>query len=130
MWTVTVDFAVIFNGDDWGDAEDVDISRSFEDEAEAKAFWSDALEACADWIDDERGVRPGTKAHDFPLKYNLVVFDPEGRPCGGYIKGLPVGEMVLAPTMVLRAVYVQDVQEEWLATMKTDGRVLDPSDAS
>lgn len=113
MWTVTLDFLAIVDGDSWEDAGDTVVSRSFLDEDEARAFWADAKEACQDWVEDEDGVRPGDKALEFVRKHECVVYDPEGVLWGGFHNGQLLPGTTIAPSTVVSAVYQRDVQAEW-----------------
>jgi hypothetical protein len=118
MWKVEVDFSVQYGeGEEWEDEDGLSFSRSFRDEADARAFWLEARAVSKDWLDDEEGIRPGPSAIEFVRTHNFTVFDVEGTPCGGFLDGKPVPGMAIAPSMVLSAVYVRDVLEEWIASL-------------
>lgn len=114
MWTVRLEFAYQWKDENWEIFDDlVEVSKSFSDEEEAKIYWREAAEAVGDWLDDEKGVRPGPKAVAFVQKYNITIFDPDGVPYGGYINGDPVGDYQIAPYYVLQAVKTESVLERW-----------------
>lgn len=114
-WVVELEFVAREEGEDWDYAEPVSKEFKFTDIVEAIDLHSAALKVVR--ANEIHSDEPSPEALRFVADHNVVVFDINGTPCGGFLDGQHVGHYELALLCVVRVFEVEDLtgdwQEEW-----------------
>jgi len=114
-WVVELEFA--YTDDDmgyWEDYEDV-VHREFlfSSEEEAREFFLAAYKIVEAGWEDNEGT-PSQAMLEFPREHNVTVFDIEGYPIGGFMKGEPVPGYKLSLIGTNRIDKVESLTDAWL----------------